>query len=212
MPQPRVSNAEVIALISRYQAGDDWAFAELLDRMGPTISAVIRKSPSIQGMERADIVAELQLRLLVLVQRYDPERCQGQPYLHLYTGLVHRLAKLVAVPYLNRSRTWSNTHVASDIDPDDHQRVLDQGFVVQDHASLERQEAIDSLAEVISGDELFCLYRRVLDGWTYREIADALGRSSTRYVDNKILAAKQKLRAAVHDGTWDCLGGAIQVP
>ena len=195
--EPRVESDEMLADLAR--AGDDKALEELLERYRHYARAKAR-SYFLAGADREDIVQEGMIGLFKAVRDFD---IQHNTAFRAFAELCITRQIITAIKTATRQKHMPlNSYVSLNKPLDDAnggERALAESLVspsVLDPADLvisaeEIATIRNSMDELLSDLEIEVL-QLYMDGKSYQEIADVLGRH-VKSIDNALQRIKRKL-------------------
>jgi len=166
-------------LVVRAQAGDDAAFAELVERYSPRLRYFLRKVlASADGAE--DALQDVWLDVFRHLQRLaDPQALKAWLY---------RIARDRAFGRLRKAKRWEQ--------PLDEANVVDPAAADENDFSTEDAAQIHTALDELPSEQREVLVLRFLEEMTYEEIARVVG-CQLGTVRSRIYYGKRALRKAI---------------
>lgn len=179
-------------LVRQYQAGDDQAAEELVERYKQLVRAHAR-TLFLAGGDQDDLLQEGMIGLFKAIQRYDPARVDSVPF-RSYAGVCvdHQMYSAIMAAKRQKNQPL-NTSVSLDafaeetIDRKIGSSRSPESLLLDEESS---SHTLSELRKLLSKYENEVL-DRYLDGMNYLEIAEALNRSP-KSVDNALNRMKNK--------------------
>lgn len=198
-----ISHLPDVELVHRAQRGHDAALDVLIGRYRRFVRAKSR-GYFLAGGDADDLEQEALLGLCKAVRDYRSERCGSfRPFVELCVTRQIMTAIKVANRRKHQPLNWSVAianvrcgEAGPEVAPED--RLVDDGTLEPAEQVVERQSAAEiraTLSAVLSDLELQVLGLYV-DGWSYGEIGEALGRES-KAIDNALQRIRRKLEGSV---------------
>lgn len=182
-PEATAAPNDDSVLMVRVQAGDERAFAELMQRWELPVKAVIARIV-LNTSEAEDLSQDTFVRLWRYRANYTPER----PFKPWILGIAVNLAR-------NRLRWWKRRPTVALEEwtemPGDSDIPAESGAAGME--KMERSDAVRIAIAALAPEFRDALVLFEYEGMSYGEIAQALN-TSTKSVENRILRARARLR------------------
>jgi RNA polymerase sigma factor (sigma-70 family) len=186
-PDAATTAREDSSLMMRVQAGDETAFADLMQRWELPVKSVIARIV-LNASEAEDLAQETFVRLWQHRNKFTPGRAV-KPWI---LGIAVNLAR-------NRLRWWKHRPAVA---LEQWSEVSEGGADEGSHRleSAERSAAVRDAIASLPADFREAVILFEYENLSYQEIADALG-ISLKTVENRIIRARQKLRSKLESWT-----------
>lgn len=178
--------SEELKLVARVKAGDKQAQNELVEVVKAQISGVVlsyKKTFSVLGIDEDDAVQRLLVKLPVIVQNYDEERTD-------FCAYVKTCARNLFNTVCTKRRKTVDAFVPID---DGAMTLADGGKAISDFESEEIVKKFFSEAKAILNENEYKAIVFFGNGYSYEEIASALG-VERKKVDNLLYSARKKIK------------------
>ncbi|MBQ9320897.1 MAG: sigma-70 family RNA polymerase sigma factor [Eubacterium sp.] len=180
-------------LVRQFQAGDDQAAEQLIERYKQMVRAHAR-TLFLAGGDRDDLLQEGMIGLFKAMQHYDPERSNSVPFQKYAAVCVDRQMYSAILASTRQKNQPLNTSVSLDaFAPETIERKI--GSSKSPESLLLDEETVShtlaAIKEILSKYENEVL-DRYLDGMDYQEIALEL-KKSPKSVDNALNRMKNKV-------------------